>query len=359
MKYLPVLLVVFTSLCVGLPIDLPFGNAGQNIIVQGDPYLQLNVQVIPREVVPGRALTIILDVTNNNNFNLTDVHVKAYDTCIFNDNGENEEIFEYLLPNRSVTKTWVWNAGDTTLEKDCEIKISARYTADYFLSQDIVVLSIDEYLTRQMDGSLNSIPAQTYSSKSPFSVSLSFPENQPFLEKTDGYSMEMEYYNVGDGFLTVYASNISIIGSNNMFLNAGDCVGGSVSSDGKINFINKKSSKITCYFRTATISPQPISIGTMKIEAKYEYLIDTSVSVNVKPGRTTTTTVSHCYGEAISCDRYPFGSAANNLDCGAVQFGCMNPPEGGDHCEGTTVPCENRITESECTRRGSTGCAWY
>jgi hypothetical protein len=287
MKYLPILLVVFTSLCVGLPIDFgPIEDLlGQNTIASGDSYLQLNVQVIPQEIVPERTLTLIFDVTNSNNFNLTDVHVKAYDTCIFDDNGQNEEVFEYLLPNRSVTKTWEWTARDTVLEKDCEIKISARYTADYSLMQDVIVLSKDEYIARQMDGSLNSIPVQTHSTRSPFSVSLIFPENQPFLEDTSGYSMEIGYSNVGDGFLTVYEGNVSINGASNMDIE--ECVGGSVSSDGKINFINKKASKITCYFSTPTVS-QPIVIDTMNITSKYTYLIDTSVSVRVKPTRTNT-----------------------------------------------------------------------
>jgi hypothetical protein len=287
MKYLPILLVLFTSLCVGLPIDLGPVNdlLGQNIVNQGDSYLQLNVQVVPHEIVEGRTLTVIFDITNNNNFNLTDVHVKAYDTCIFEDNGQNEEIFEYLLPNRSLTKTWEWTARDTPLEKDCVIKISANYTADYFLYQDIVVLSKDEYLSRQMEGTLNTIPVQSYSSNSPFRVALTFPEKQPFLENTRGYNMDIEYYNSGDGFLTVYDGDIKIDEPDNMVIT--QCDGGSVSEDGKIIFINKKSSKKTCSFSTAVAS-QPISIETLSITARYTYLIDTSVSVKVRPTRTTT-----------------------------------------------------------------------
>jgi hypothetical protein len=97
--------------------------------------------------------------------------------------------------------------------------------------------------------------------------------------------MEINYFNVGDGFLTVYNRSIAISEPDNMRIV--QCVGGAVSSDGKIVFINKKSSKRTCYFSTTVIS-QPISIETLSITAPYTYLIDTSVSVKVNPGGTST-----------------------------------------------------------------------
>jgi hypothetical protein len=132
MKYLPILLLMLALLvsgCTGLPADL-IGQLpiGQNIVSQGDPYLQLSVQTIPKEIVPGRTLTLVFEVTNNNNFDLNNVIVKAYDKCIFDDNGQNEETFD-LRSNQSKTWTWEWTTQDTTLEKDCVIKISANKTA--------------------------------------------------------------------------------------------------------------------------------------------------------------------------------------------------------------------------------------
>lgn len=280
MKYLPILLILITSLCVNIPIDLPLG--GQNIIAQSDPYLQLNVQTIPTEIIPGRTLTLIFDITNNNNFDLDSVHIKAYDTCIFDDRGYTEETFS-LKSNQSKSWTWEWGTDPTNLEKDCEIKIKAEYSANFSLYQDMVILTRDEYLARQMAGTLNSIPASSQKSKSPLNIVLTFPEEQPFMSGTNGYSMDIEYYNVGGGFLTVLDGDVVI--KEGSYIDIVECAGGSV-SDGKLNFINKKSSKKTCYFNIDDIG-QPILIDSMSIEAKYSYVTDTFVSVKVKPGRTS------------------------------------------------------------------------
>lgn len=291
MKYLPILFVLLTCLCVDLPFDIPINfPTGPNVLVQGDPYLQLNVQVIPQEITEERDITLIFELKNNNNYDIRDVSVRAYDTCIFtgddydyipNEGKADEGI---LKSNQSKSWKWVWTAGSTRLEKDCNIKISAEYSADFSLSQDIVVLSEDEYSARQMEGTLYTISAQSYSSKSPLDIRLSFPEKQPFVEKINNYGMEIEYYNVGDCFLTVYDSDIVITEPDN--INIVECVGGSVSDD-KLIFINKKSSKRTCYFNTVDID-QPISIQKLQITADYTYLIDTSVSVKVIPTKTST-----------------------------------------------------------------------
>ena len=282
MKYLPLLLLIFaSSLCINLPVDLgPINDIfSGDVVVQGDPYLQLNAQIIPAEAVSGRNLLLIFDLTNNNNYDIRNVNVIAYDQCIFS--GNNSFYRVDMKPNQTVTWRWEWRTGQTRLEKDCEIKISAQYDALYTLYQDIVVMTEDEYLSRQTKGTLYNVPIQSKDSDAPLDITLTFPEKQPFLSGTDGYSMYLEYYSAGDGFLKVPSSTINIGGSDN--IGTPSCVGGSVSKDGTLNFVNKKSSRRTCNFNTRSIT-QPLSISTMTITANYTYIVDKIVPVRVKPG---------------------------------------------------------------------------
>ena len=109
MRYLPLLLLIFaSSLCVNLPVDLgPINDIfSGNPVVQGDPYIQLNVQTIPVEIVSGRNLTLIFDLTNNNNYDIRNVNVIAYDQCIFS--GNNTFYRVDMKPNQSVAWRWEW-----------------------------------------------------------------------------------------------------------------------------------------------------------------------------------------------------------------------------------------------------------
>ncbi|MFH0929563.1 MAG: hypothetical protein V1818_04415 [Candidatus Aenigmatarchaeota archaeon] len=294
MKYLYalLLLLLFTSMCAGMPFDLPLPSLPSGQSLSQVQYLDFNVQTIPTEVVPYRTLNLIIDVTNNNAFEIRGLSVKAYDTCVFITDEGSERTASVrnigtLKPNQSDSWRWEWETGYTRLEKDCEIKISATFTSDLTLYNDIVVLSQDEYLSRQVKGTLYNIPVQKSSSKSPFNIVLTFPEKQPFLADTSEYSFYIDYYNVGDGFLTVYNNDnsIQVNGAGNMRITS--CAGGS--SGDKLNFINNKAPRKTCYFTTDNIG-QPISIETMNITAEYTYMIDKSVTVKVKPSRLVTET---------------------------------------------------------------------
>ena len=167
------------------------------------------------------------------------------------------------------------------VEKDCEIKMNVYYDAVYTLYQDIVVMSEDEYLSRQMKGTLYNVPIQSKDSNAPFDIVLTFPENQPFLENTGGYSMYLDFYNKGDGFLDVPNRTINITKSDN--IGYPTCVGGSLLNNGNLNFVNKKSFRRTCNFNTERIT-QPLSISSMTITADYTYITDKIVPVTVKPG---------------------------------------------------------------------------
>jgi hypothetical protein len=284
MKYLLILAIIAVSMCVGLPIDLPsdllpFGQQSGTVSGQ-DPYIQLDVEIIPKEVRPGRTLTLIFQATNNNDFDLTGVTVKAYDTCIFDDNGQTEETFN-LKPLQTEIWEWEWDTPteEIRIEKNCEIKIKAEYTALFSLYQDIVVLSRSEYRAREMQGTLHNIPIQKSASKAPLSITLTFPENQPLMEGTSGYSMFIDYYNVGDGFVTVEKEEISInMPENTGGLNCGDYF---TSGEANLRFINNKAQRTTCYFDAGSMS-SPVDIRQLSIKTNYKYTIDESVFVAVK-----------------------------------------------------------------------------
>ena len=337
MKYLPILLLIlFTSLCVDLPFDLPAINLpGQNNIGQTDPYLELNVQAIPKETVPGRKLTLVFDMTNNNNYDIRNVYVKAYDRCVFTGGedyfipneggGSNEGI---LRPNQTVTWSWEWNTGQTRLEKDCEIKISANYIATYSLSQDIIVMTEDEYLSRQMSGTLYNVPANSQSTKAPFDIELTFPEKQPFLAGTNKYSVYIDYYNRGNGFLTVENSEANIKITHATNTGPLECFGGT--STENLNFINNKAPRVTCYFDAESIS-QPLSIDSMTIEADYTYLVEKSVLVTVKPDKSMD--VGY---ETNTCNSEVGGNCVSSSICSADHGNCNSNPY---ECSGTRPCC--------------------
>ncbi len=283
MKYLLILAIVFVSLCVGLPIELTqfwqipvTPQPGVSVIDGTDVYL--SIQTIPLEVKSGRTLTLIFEIMNKNNFDLTGLEVRAYDPCIFE--GKTVEDIGTLSPNQTKTWTWEWNTGSTELEKDCEIKFKIEYGGEFSLFQDVVVLSRVEYRIRQLEGTLQNIPIQTYSSKTPLDITLTFPETQPFLEDTSGYSMHIDYYNIGNGFITVNKGAIDIgISGNIKDLNCGNYF---TPADENLIFIKNKALRTTCNFNTRPTSG-PIDIASLSIAADYTYVLDDSISVRVKP----------------------------------------------------------------------------
>jgi len=296
MKYLLILAIVFISLCVGLPIELPqLGQTpitqepGVSIIDQGSPDIYLSIQTIPLEVRQGRTLTLIFEIRNKNTFDLEDVEVMAYDTCIFDYDDSSERTASYrdidtLSPNETETWTWEWITGSTELEKDCEIKFKTEYIGNFSLFQDIAILSESEYKIRQLEGTLQNVPIRSYSSKTPLKITLTFPENQPFLEDITGYSMYIDYYNIGIGFITVNKEDIEIDIPGNIENQELDC-GDYYTSEGVLNkdlrFIKNKALRTTCDFKTIKVG-QPIDIKSLSLTANYKYVLDNSISVRVK-----------------------------------------------------------------------------
>lgn len=305
MKYLLVLAILLTSLCVGLPIDLPempglpfdvdstIERPGVFVIDQGSPDLYMSVETIPQEVKSERELTLILELRNKNEFELTNIDVEVYDPCIFsNDITTYSPDGDSLHPNQTALESWDgWIAGETTLEKNCEIKINTGYNGVYSLYQDIAVLSDSEYRIRELEGTIYNVPIKSYSSSNPFYITLTFPEKQPFRSDTSSYTMHLDYYKTGIGFLDINSGDITINIPDNIISSSIDCgddyTNGAASNqivlDKDLKFINNKALRTTCNFRTAVASG-PLDIKSLSIIANYRYTIDSSVSVKVRPG---------------------------------------------------------------------------
>ena len=209
---MPVLLVLFTSLCVDLPFDMPdipLPNVQQNVLLGEDTNLQISIETVPSEVVPGRNLTLIFQAVNRNTFDIDGIVIEAYDDCIFDSSSGNIETID-LRSNQSKTWTWEWVTGPTSLEKNCEIKINTGYNGVYSLYQDIAVLSDSEYRIRELEGTIYNVPIKSYSSSNPFYITLTFPEKQPFRSDTSSYTMHLDYYKTGIGFLDINSGDITI-----------------------------------------------------------------------------------------------------------------------------------------------------
>jgi len=300
MKYLPVLAIVFISLCAGLPqslglpaLEMPLGEEpGVSIIDQGSPDVYFRAQVIPLEVKSERSINLFFELRNKNSFDLENVNVRAYDVCIFDPNGQevfipnlNEADEGVLKPNETKTWRWKWEADKTELDKDCEIKFLVEYDGEYYLSQDVIVLSESEYEIREIEERLQAIPAQSFSSNTPLRISLSFSEEQPFLEDID-YLMYIDYYNMGNGFITLnknYPVKIQIP-ENIESLVCEDYTKAEILKLDKtedLKFIRNKAPRTICDLKTKDIDEE-ISIRPLTLTAKYKYVLDNSILVRVK-----------------------------------------------------------------------------
>jgi len=287
MRYLLliVIAVIFVSLCTEIPYisDLfPIEQALGSLEVKTDSEVYIRVEAIPKEVRSGRDVKIIIELRNKANYNLKDVKLQAYDICVFDTNGNDVKIIDELKPNVTNLTSWEWKAKKVTLPTDCSIKFRVEYEGEFSLFQDIVVLSESEYEMRQQAGTLHNIPIQTSSSPRPLKISVSFTEDQPFL---DGYdvSMHINYAYIGNAFMDVEAGDVNITFPNNS--QPSDCEdyninGNTLLLKEPLKFINKRASPSICTF-TAKAS-QPMDIKTLKLTATYKYILDNSLLIKVK-----------------------------------------------------------------------------
>lgn len=287
MRYLLliVIAIIFVSLCTEIPFisDLfPIEQALGSFEVKTDSEIYIRVDAIPKEVRSGRNVKITIELMNKANYNLEDVKLQAYDTCVFNTNGEDFKTITELRPNMTNLTSWEWTAGVVTLPTDCVIKFRVEYEGDFSLFQDVIVLTESEYEMRQQAGTLHNIPIQTSSSFRPLKISVSFSEDQPFLDGTD-VGMQINYAYTGNAFMDVNEGGIVInVPENLQTLSCEDYDGVStLTLKEPLEFINKRSSPSICTFTTK--ASQPMDMKTLSLTATYKYIIDNSLLIKVKP----------------------------------------------------------------------------
>jgi len=291
MKYLLLMAIVLISLCTDIPNfpDIPFfnnpiqpGTSGIEIS-NGDIYV--NVNALPSEISGGGDVVLYFQITNKANYDLEDVSLILYDTCVFE--GDQPEPIGDLRSNRTITRSSTLTSQPVTLSRDCNIKFALSYKGKFTFYQDVVVLTQSEYNIRLLDGTLHNIPIKTSSSSSPLQISLTFSEEQPLLENTN-VNAQINYAYTGNGFIDVGAGGVKInlpSPSNLEVLEVSGkyCTGdynSSLSLVNKLKFINKRASPTTCTFEAK--ASQIIDIKLLTITADYTYTIDGSVPVRVK-----------------------------------------------------------------------------
>jgi hypothetical protein len=283
MRYLLILAIVLVSLCAGLP-EIPFINpgnatvqkAGMVIIDEESPDVFITAEAIPTEVKAGRNVNIYFELRNKNNFDLKNVNLLVYDSCIFT--GETEKNIDVLKANRSVRWSLKLTAGSTDLDKNCNVKFRVKYDAEYSMFQDIAVLTQSEYEQREVSGTLNSIPIQSSFPETPLKISLSFSDTQPFINN-ENYYMNLDYYNKGNGFIEVEKGNITIkTPSNIKDFSCSDY--NDLALNRSLKFIENRAASSTCSFTTN--SSQQLDIKSLSITARYKYMLDNSILIKVK-----------------------------------------------------------------------------
>jgi hypothetical protein len=282
--FLTLLLVLSTSLCVNLPFDIPFLTQNKTVAQTGfstslsSQDLSLNVGYSLTEVKVGRDLIFYLDINNNQDYDLANVAVQVYDNPCFTEASTNPFTKTIGTLKKGSTVTWTAkmqaNSG-ITMEKSCPIRFKVSYDGQYFRSDDIAVLPESEYILKESQGTLSSVPISSTASSSPLNVQTRFSEKQPFLEG-QSYYMFVDYKNYGQGnFQNV---NIQFTPTTNIDLNCGSYLTNNQITD--LKFIKGQAPTTTCTMKTKSVSS--IDIETFKISATYKYVLDNFITVTVK-----------------------------------------------------------------------------
>jgi hypothetical protein len=304
----PILLV---SLCSSLPnIQLPFLSGIVSGTNSASPDILVSAEPVLTQISSGRSVQIVFSLENLQQYDLTGAGVTVYDHPCFPDNmlDENgitvntQDVFKKTLttplkPNQTVSWTWEWYSDKSDTDRNCPIKFKVIYSAENSVSQDIVVLSRDEYARRESSGTLSSIPIQSTPSKGPWSVSPSFSEPQPFIEGQTGYDMKMNYFNTGQGFFDkmsitmVPPASMSITNDCNKASNNAEIKytrsGNNLvytSDSKKMEFVKGKAITNDCYFDTPFFSQtgaNVISINSLRIDLDYTYILYDTFSIAV------------------------------------------------------------------------------
>ncbi|MFH1229738.1 MAG: hypothetical protein V1678_04930 [Candidatus Aenigmatarchaeota archaeon] len=289
MRYLLLMAIVLTSLCVDIPFlnisnTSPTGASGVEV---SNDEIYMAVSALPSEISSGSKILLSFRVKSKAGYDLKDVNVSLYDPCVFS--GESEKSVGTLEPN--LTSSWTWElttSGDNVLTRECSLKFNIEYKGKSYAYQDVAVLTQSEYNTRLMQGTLSSVPISSSYSSSPLKVIPTFNTDQPLVEGTN-VNMQIDYSYVGSGLIQVGNRGITIEVPNNLRSSTTNCRGDYTCSGSDcsvltlnkdLRFVNKRSTPTTCTFLTS--ASQQLEIDSMKIISNYDHVIDSQIKVVVK-----------------------------------------------------------------------------
>ena len=302
MKYLLLLSIVLVSLC-SLCIQLPDltipGLESSGIVTtdMGSPDIFLNVETSSSQINSGRGVQVFVELRNKQAYDLNNVRFEVYDHVCFPDDINDIDKFVKddcgdegtLKGNRSCVWSWRWTSDPSEIDRQCSIKFLTSYEAENSVFQDIVVLSLNEYQQKEMEGTLQSIPISSSNAKGPLNVYLSFPEPQPFIANLPEYAMDINYNNGGNGFfdninidLTV-PDNIELTKKEDEENYCGEFYEFTDSNtyqlDKELKFIKGRAVPSKCSFSTSPTAT--IDIKSLSMDIDYTYTIYNSIPITV------------------------------------------------------------------------------
>jgi hypothetical protein len=274
-------LVVMTSLCTGLPFNIPMfqpsgtQSGGLSMSIQSQD-LSLEVSSTVSKVNIGRDLILTFVLTNNQNHDIKNIAVGVYDNPCFT--GESSMPVATLKAN--ATKVWSWKftpKSSVIMETSCPMRFNLSYDGNSYAYQDIAVLPQSEYIQRESDGTLSSVPIGGSVSNSPMNINMRFSEAQPFMDNQK-YYLFVDYTLNGQG--SIQNPVVKFVPPTNILLSCGTYLNANKEVT-TLDFIRGKAASTTCNFTTPTLAS--MSIKTMEITATYKYILDNSITVTVSP----------------------------------------------------------------------------
>ena len=286
MKYALLLsFVIFSSLCTipnipGLPTSLPVSQASLGFQVTSDPDLLLAMNATPSQVQSGRTLVLDFEIKNNENVDLKDFNIFAYDQCLFSGESTWTPTDGTLRRNEVRFFTFKWTAQSVDFIRECNLKFRTQYTANTTVEQDVIAFKESEIIRYEQLGLLSSITPNVYARTSPLAIKINFSKPQPLTDQ-DTVFMYIDYENVGDGLVDIQSITITLP-TNLIFNSCNDYVKTSndtITLNKKINFIKNTGSQSTCSFTVNATKAQDTQF--LSLIAMYKYMLDNSIIVKI------------------------------------------------------------------------------
>ncbi|NIO44606.1 MAG: hypothetical protein GTN36_03575 [Candidatus Aenigmarchaeota archaeon] len=286
MKYLLLLLpIILISLCSILPplpeIPLPLEPQVFTTDV-GSPDIFIKVETLSSVIRGGREAQIYFELRNKQLYDLKNVVLDVYDhPCFPSGDFKKEDCGSSgtLKSNQSCFWFPRWRSDETSIDRNCLIRLSISYEATNSVFQDIAVLPKHEYIQREIEGTLQDVPIRSSSAKGPLNVYLTFSEQQPLLGDEE-CTIHINYNNMGDGLVKKSGKPfIELTVPNNMLNFNCDGYSGNELTDPP-TFIKGRAVPTECGFKTEDVDV--MDIKSLGIDINYKYVIYNSIPITVK-----------------------------------------------------------------------------